>query len=489
MLTPECDEILRLQLEAQHSFLVISTDQGTFVNVNGQVLGVDTDSNKAYVLAVDDLIAEGLVKQIGDHAFDLTTAGRLMADALYEEERVAKMVPDSCRIIIREDTYSVSYIGANRTDLGVDEFNIHHAFQFKGKTWDAHAGIFQVKSNHDDRTFCVLLNPLNIPNIGYLKDKDTISRSTLDLLFKRPGWCVIRDYLFGTKKVNQLNVLEYPKFPEDEVTGLPETIEQYINVLDGPREQILSDCERDILRILIEDRKRRKPVGSTAAEIAANPTKRRFYSVREHIRETLGDLSYKELIRTDDRVHYQIEVSRMADARRVVTGLPSDDLFDAQPPGRLAAYIPKSTEEFDAFLCHASEDKDAIVRPFADAMTEIDLKPWFDEGQVKWGDNLVTKIQYGLSKSRFAVVFLSEAFLAKKWPDTELNTALSLEIGGKTFVLPILIGLTHETLQARYPMVSAKVYREVSDYNSETSVDKEIVKTLVGELKALIYSP
>lgn len=199
MLTPEGEEILRVQREAPHSFLVISTNQGTFVNVNGQVLGLDTDSSKAYVLAADDLTAEGLVKQVGDHAFDLTTAGRLIADALIEEARVSKMVPDSCRIIVRGETYSVTYIGANRTDLGVDEFNIHHLFQFNGRTWDAHAGIFQVKNNHNEQTFCVLLGPLNIPNIGCLKDKKTISSSTLDLLFKRPGCRIIRDCFLITE--------------------------------------------------------------------------------------------------------------------------------------------------------------------------------------------------------------------------------------------------------------------------------------------------
>jgi len=150
------------------------------------------------------------------------------------------------------------------------------------------------------------------------------------------------------------------------------------------------------------------------------------------------------------------------------------------------AGISKSDEEFDAFLCHASEDRKAIVRPFAEAMRDVDLRPWIDEGQVKWGDNLVSKIQGGLARSRFVVVFLSEAFLAKKWTEAELNTAISMEIGGKTVVLPVLLGLTRANLQDRYPMVSAKVNKEVADYDHSKKVSKKKVQDLVAELKKLL---
>jgi len=154
---------------------------------------------------------------------------------------------------------------------------------------------------------------------------------------------------------------------------------------------------------------------------------------------------------------------------------------------RASSGISKTGDEFDAFLCHASEDKEAIVRPFAKAMKDVDLKPWIDEGQIKWGDNLVSKIQDGLLRSRYVVVFLSEAFLDKKeWTEAELNTALSMEISGKTTVLPVLLGLTRANLQKRYPMVSAKINKEVADYNHSKKVSKKKVQDLVAELKKLL---
>jgi len=55
----------------------------------------------------------------------------------------------------------------------------------------------------------------------------------------------------------------------------------------------------------------------------------------------------------------------------------------AVPGGAPQEAVP--TNEFDAFLCHASEDKKAIVVPFADAMKRAGLNPWLDKDQGKWG--------------------------------------------------------------------------------------------------------
>ncbi len=79
-----------------------------------------------------------------------------MADALIEEDRVTKSVPDSCRIVIGGKIYSVTYAGANGTDLGMTEFNIHHMFQYGGGVWDAHGGIFHVRSDDYDQKLLLL---------------------------------------------------------------------------------------------------------------------------------------------------------------------------------------------------------------------------------------------------------------------------------------------------------------------------------------------
>ena len=137
-------------------------------------------------------------------------------------------------------------------------------------------------------------------------------------------------------------------------------------------------------------------------------------------------------------------------------------------------------------MCHASEDKKAIVVPFADAMKRAGLKPWLDKDQGKWGDGLIHQIQNGLVRSRFVVVFVSAAFLGKGCSAKELETALSMEMGGRKVVLPILLGLTHAEVEGRYPMVSCKKYKEVPEYAPGKRVSKKIIAAMVDELKAFI---
>ena len=44
--------------------------------------------------------------------------------------------------------------------------------------------------------------------------------------------------------------------------------------------------------------------------------------------------------------------------------------------------------EYDVFISHASEDKDSVVRPLAQALVAKGLKVWYDEFELKIGDSL-----------------------------------------------------------------------------------------------------
>jgi len=70
-------------------------------------------------------------------------------------------------------------------------------------------------------------------------------------------------------------------------------------------------------------------------------------------------------------------------------------------------------KDYDVFISHASEDKDAIVRSLAEALVKGGLKVWYDEFELKIGDSLRRKIDKGLAHSRFGIVVLSQAFFKK----------------------------------------------------------------------------
>ncbi len=130
---------------------------------------------------------------------------------------------------------------------------------------------------------------------------------------------------------------------------------------------------------------------------------------------------------------------------------------------RLAARDFEESEEepesigYDAFISHTSEDKDEIVRPLAEALTELGLRIWYDEFELKVGDSLRQSIDKGLINSRYGIVVLSKAFFAKNWPQYELNGLTAREIEGRKVILPIWHKVDKEDILSYSPPLADKV--------------------------------
>ena len=92
----------------------------------------------------------------------------------------------------------------------------------------------------------------------------------------------------------------------------------------------------------------------------------------------------------------------------------------------------------DVFISHASEDKDAFVRPLAEAIARRGVKVWYDEFVLKVGYSLRRSIDRGLANSKYGIVVLSSAFFERNWPQYELDGLVTKETssGGKV-ILPI----------------------------------------------------
>src|SRR5277367_4797776 len=88
--------------------------------------------------------------------------------------------------------------------------------------------------------------------------------------------------------------------------------------------------------------------------------------------------------------------------------------------------------EWDAFISHASEDKDRFVRPLAHALTSLGARIWYDESTLKLGDSLSQSIDNGLARSRFGIVVLSRAFMSKPWPRHELQGLVTRQLIGRS---------------------------------------------------------
>jgi hypothetical protein len=124
---------------------------------------------------------------------------------------------------------------------------------------------------------------------------------------------------------------------------------------------------------------------------------------------------------------------------------------------------------WDIFLSHASEDKDAIAKPLAEALERHGLRVWYDDTALRLGDSLRESIDRGLGKSRFGVVILSAHFFGKHWPQTELNGLATREANGSKVILPVWHGVG---------------FNEVSSY-SVTLADRKAAKTADGLTKVV----
>jgi len=133
--------------------------------------------------------------------------------------------------------------------------------------------------------------------------------------------------------------------------------------------------------------------------------------------------------------------------------------------------------KYDAFICHASEDKKEIVNELAKSLKSHELNIWYDDFILEVGDSLTKCIEDGLRNSRYGIAILSHNFLRKNWPDSELRSLMISDINGKAKILPILHSITHEEISEKYPLLKDKYALQTTEGITT------IVKKLVDKIK------
>ena len=136
----------------------------------------------------------------------------------------------------------------------------------------------------------------------------------------------------------------------------------------------------------------------------------------------------------------------------LVQNIPPSDFFD-------------DVKEYDVFMAHASEDKDAVVRPLANALDAEGLVVWYDEFELRIGDSLRRKIDNGLAKSRFGLVVISRSFIGKGWPNYELDGIITKAVDGSQTLLPIWHNISKDEVIQYSPSLADKVARSTSTHS------------------------
>lgn len=137
---------------------------------------------------------------------------------------------------------------------------------------------------------------------------------------------------------------------------------------------------------------------------------------------------------------------------------PAAILDEIRPEYGVVANAQKGTDvEWDAFVSHASEDKEAFARALAEALRARGFRIWYDEFTLTVGDSLRRSIDRGLAHSRFGVVILSPSFFAKEWPQKELDGMVAREVNGRKVVLPVWHEIDAEGVRKFSPMLADRV--------------------------------
>lgn len=145
-----------------------------------------------------------------------------------------------------------------------------------------------------------------------------------------------------------------------------------------------------------------------------------------------------------------------------------------EPPPDVTA---SGNEAYDVFISHASEDKDDLVRPLAEALGGHGLKVWYDEFELRIGDSLRRKIDHGLANSRFGIVVLSEPFFKKGWTNYELDGIVARSVNGEQQLLPIWHKVSKADVMKYSPSLVDRVARSTASHTPD-EIAEEIAELI-----------
>lgn len=142
-----------------------------------------------------------------------------------------------------------------------------------------------------------------------------------------------------------------------------------------------------------------------------------------------------------------------------------------------------STKTWDVFVSHASEDKDTFVRPLSIALANLGVSVWYDEFSLRVGDSLSRSIDKGLADSRFGLVIVSQAFVAKPWTEYELRGLVAREIGEDRIILPIWHGVGRREVIEFSPPLADKIALDTQDLTAQ-----DMAIRLLREIRPDLYA-
>jgi hypothetical protein len=170
----------------------------------------------------------------------------------------------------------------------------------------------------------------------------------------------------------------------------------------------------------------------------------------------------KEQASEQGRMLKRIETESRARERAALSGIHTQ-----RPYIPAVAVQDVDTQFLDVFISHATEDKEDVARPLAEALRKLGLRVWYDEFELSVGDSLRRKIDNGLARSRFGIVVLSPSFFEKNWPQYELDGLVAKEVQhGQKVILPLWHKLSKDEVMRFSPTLADRVALSTSQFTT-----------------------
>jgi len=150
------------------------------------------------------------------------------------------------------------------------------------------------------------------------------------------------------------------------------------------------------------------------------------------------------------------------------------------------AEVGGSVETYDVFLSYAGEDR-AFAEELAESLRGTRFNVWYDKFQLRVGDQLLGRINEGLTNSRYGLLLISEAFLAKRWPGYEMDVLVRDQIEGRKVLLPIWHGVDEETVRVHQPGLAGVVALSTEQGIYELTV--ELAGVMVDAARTIAFVP
>ena len=130
-------------------------------------------------------------------------------------------------------------------------------------------------------------------------------------------------------------------------------------------------------------------------------------------------------------------------------------------------------KEYDFFISHAWEDKEAVAKPLADALIAKGAKVWLDKYEMTVGDSRQS-IDDGLAHSRYGIVILSETYFKKFWTGKELNGLFAKQEDGQKVILPVWHNISKDKVKEYSPILADMFALKTADFTIDELAEEFI---------------